>query len=766
MEKTITDRVALHLRDKAVFSSLKHDEVELSNTSPKQLHREVINVTTHEFKALIKIFKHIYADLVSEISDTSFWDSLYAFPLVTKCKEVNHPLLEDKSVITHINCKLDIAEKFVKETLQIARDNYRNCFNRKVISDSSKFFIIGDVGTGKTTFLNFIHSHFYDKIYKNGNIFWHTVDLNKQYLRRLNLPEAIKFSAVKFFRAEFYKTLEHDQKEIIRDRIKANFNKSEITDDFNYHYNEFIGIIEKERTIPYHPIVQSVLINYIEEEYGTIYIIDNLDQLSGKDGFNEKLEDVKDIVSDENRKGVFYFVMRKESHLNFLNSYVDIKNAKELARLSNSFKRLEIRPAQLVDIIFKRFDIMLKEWDEIVTDNRSSILDQDEETESEINQKVKDLILKLKDDGIEEKDNLEAYFGIFMIFLLRGIRPENEIDFKNWAIKDSISSLKDLVGTNFRKLMDAIITVHPAFIIAMQGAEAEIPDIINLYTVLLKEKRQFFKRAKDDHQLQLYKKIMKRDYLVIPLLLEGNSHYNHPYAYQFDDDDKKKLNMEEKSYRLYSKFIYSVFYPVNSVNHKQSFNLLLKVRILQYLSRNTIQIYTTNKIVKFIQSKFNYSEHVIRLAINELYKSDIVSIEITSTGYSLRLNRTGKNHLNRLIYDFGYLRIILDDILVPTGYESYFIDPEPEMYESSKRYWIIHQIPRVALFISLISHMEKNDLNGISDKEKEFWEITPAIIDSVTKTIVKICREPDPDLINLEHAFKKHLSKIRYEKKV
>ena len=131
-----------------------------------------------------------------------------------------------------------------------------------------------------------------------------------------------------------------------------------------------------------------------------------------------------------------------------------------------------------------------------------------------------------------------------------------------------------------------------------------------LYEVITLEKSNFFKRDKDDVQIRLFNSIMKRDYLVIPLLLEGNNHYKHPYSYQIDIDNKK-LIMEDNDNRIHSKFIYSVFYPVNSVNKKCKYNLLIKIRVLQYLSWNEKIAMTNQSIINFFKSKFHYTNHDI-----------------------------------------------------------------------------------------------------------------------------------------------------------
>ncbi|MBI9069005.1 MAG: hypothetical protein JEZ09_17040 [Salinivirgaceae bacterium] len=755
LETKINNFVDKHLKSKKIFNELDCNTLILNKTTPVGSLKEYCKIESPEYRALLKIFKHIYADIEKDLSNSNLWDEIYAFPQ----KEENiqyERILTDNSTITPINSNLEISDQFLKETLQIARDNFRNRFNKNVSNKESRFFIIGDVGTGKTTFLKFIHNRLKEKLNGNNNILWLHVDFSKEFLNKLSVPEAIKFEAARVFREKVYQSLSVEKKEDIKQEIESNFSLSSSSSEFEKYYKEYISIFEPERTEPYNHIVQSTIIKYIESNYPVIYIVDGLDKLSEANGFREKLKDVQNIVSDGSRNGMFYFVMRKESHLSFLDTLVDIKNSKELARISNDFKKLEIKPAQLTDIVFNRFNLLLDQWETIVHDNRSSILDQDNETEVEIDNKIIDLISKLKKEGIKDKASIEAYFGMFMIFLLRGIKPEEDIDFDKWEIKTSISALKDLIGNNFRKLMEAINTIHKGFIESIHYAKVEMSDVINIYNLISKEKSQFFHR-KNSSIIFTYNAIMRRDYRVIPLLLENNSHYNHPYTYSYDDIEKK---IKPLGNRLSSKFIYSVFYPVNSINHIGCYNLLLKIRILQFMAIDPEKNYTKDVIVSHIKSKFPYKVYDIKLAINELFKSDLINIDIIPNGYSLKINRIGENHLNYLIHDFGYLRIILDDILIPEKYENFFLDIDSSLYSESKQKWIINQIPRVALFISLISKIEKWDLSNIEDDKKNEWSIVPGITDSFKNRILRICKRPDPDLTMLENAFRNHMANL------
>ncbi len=746
-----------HLNTKNLFVDMDFNNVELKNTVPSENLREDIDINDPDFKAINKIYKYVFADIEDEISNSSIWKTIYAFPS-KNCKSKPGSLLLDKSVISHINCDENTVKQFVIETLQNARDNHRSHSKSKIRKDTSRYFIIGDIGIGKSTFLKFVNKHYFDRIHQDRSIFWLTINLNKGHFDNLSIPEAIKFDAARYFRRFFFPYLSGEEKSSLKNLIEQSFILSEIPTEFEHHYIDFISEFEIERTEPFHKNIQNCLIKYIEERYPTIYIIDGLDNLSGKKGFQRKLDDVKNIVSDSYRKGVFFFVMRKESHFMFLKEMIDVKNSSELAKLSNKIKRLEVRPAQLFDIVFKRFEIILQEWENIVYTHRSSILNQDKEPENVISSKAKILINELGKHSIKDIKSIRAYFGLLMVFLYRGIRPEEDIDFNSWSIEESIKALKELVGTNFRKLMDSVNSIHQAFMESAIYAGISPKEIIRIFELLSSQKNNFFKTG--NPYVQRYNELMKRDYRVIPLLLEGNSHYRHPYSYSYNEAEKK-LKMKENW--DFSKIIFSVFYPVNSINHVTSYNLLLKVRILQYLLMYGESDTTREDIINFINRHFPYSEGDTEIALEELFNSGLINIEILPDGYSVQLNRTGRNHITYLIHDFGYLRIILDDMLVPQGFKHYFQDPCHKLYKTNKEKWIISQIPRVSLFISLITVMESWDLSKLSESESKKWRIESDIINSVTNRIFRICKRPDPDLVLLNMAFRKYVSNYDYD---
>ncbi|MDD5360598.1 MAG: hypothetical protein PHN88_00585 [Ignavibacteria bacterium] len=756
IEKEIKEIVDNHLNLKRTFTDLPFQKLSLKKTHPRSIKKESVFINDPIFRALRKVFNYIYTEFENSENADNVWERIYAFPPEEEFRDTEYSdPLSNKSTIDYINASSTICENFLMNLLQKAKDLHRTTFSLKAASNLSKFFVIGDIGIGKTSFFKYIYSK-YKNVIREKKIFWLHLDLNNQYLRRLSIPEAIKFEVARQFRKTIYDNLSNENTLEFEKHLKTFF-KYDI-EDFSTIYRDYKSVFEYEQTEPYNKNLQIGIIKYIEKMYSPIYIIDGLDQFSNGEEIPQKFEDIKDIISDFNRSGVFLFIMRKDTHLRFLDSYSDVANSKTLSRLSSNFKKLEIIPAKLFDIIFRRFDLLVSDYEKIILENRSSILNEGlNESESNIEIKANELIEKLKVDDFNNITTLNSYLEIFFIFLYKGIKPEKEIDFDTWDIKRAISDFKNFIGTNFRVLMDAINIIHDVFLEALSISKITISDVINLSNLLKLERSLFFNRI-NDHALNTYKSIMKRDYKVIPMLLEGYSHYSHPYNYELDSIEGKIGLFENRSS---SRFIYSIFYPVNVEDKQDIYTLLLKVRILQFLNFNLKSDITEPVLLNYFSKYFPYEINKVNNAIVELCKSLLIEIEILPAGHRLRISRTGENHINFLIKDFGYLRIILDDILVPSGFEELFIDQSPELYSSNREHWIINQVPRVALFLLLIKNVEfwEEANSKIADFTK--WRILEKIKSTVVNRVIKICVKHDIELKILKESFQRSFANIR-----
>jgi hypothetical protein len=762
IENKVLEFVDSHLDIKGIFNNLDFNSIKLKKTLPKNFRKESISIKKEIYIGFRKVFNYIYAEIENRENRDSVWEDIYAFPPEDSSDEIaenfyDTDLLSNIDTISYINVNPNVTTSFVNQLLQKARDNKRTTVNVKASSESSKFFFIGDIGIGKSTFIKYIFSKYQKEIESRGDIFWLHFDLNLQYLRRLSIPEAIKFESAKLFRKNFINGFSDEKLHLFKNFLKGYFNISSDHTGFESKYRDYMSNYEPERTQPYDKDIQQGIIRFIEQNYSVIYIIDGLDQLTSNDELIPKIEDIKDIVSDSRRNGVFIFVMREETHLGFLKSFLGLTDSRDLTRISIDFKRIRIIPAKLYDIIYQRFELLIKLYEDIIKENRSSIFNENPaDCDEETYLKAQSLINQLKKEGIESVNILESYFGLFLMFLTQGIRPEWEIDLNDWDHRAAITQLKDLIGTNFRKLMDAINIIHDVFVESLSISNKSISDVCNLYNTIRQDPIAFFKR-KNDKLIEDFNTIFKRHYKVIPMLLEGYSHYSHPFYYEREIYSNNIKLIEN---RTNSKFIYSIFYPINCEDIPDQYSLLVKLRVLQFLLYQQKFEIDENQLINFFIKNFPYKEEKIKQALHELLKSHLVDIEILSKGYKIKISRIGQNHLKNLVSDFGYLRIILDDILIPSGFEKYFIDPDPEEYMKNKNHWIILQIPRVALFLLLIKKIEKwEEENSEIDNFHE-WSILENIKGSFVKRIVKICVKPDPELEILKNSFQKVFKQI------
>lgn len=739
-----------------------------------------IFLSNSEFKAFRKIFEYVFEDFDGIISNEDIWKTIYAFPdnsqdefNIEKYYNDDLNILFDTDNFFPINANRKISEKFLQNLLNLASITRKKDANLRELAKKTRFIITGEVGTGKTSFFNYLFSNYHKTIVNDFNTFWVHIDYTKEQYSKLPIIDAIKSKTTKIFREFYFDQIKDENKnkyQLLKKTIRHHFNTryGKNSKIFDKAFENFSAVFEKENNYQFHKTLQEAVLDYVEKEFNTIFIIDGLDNYHAPnvDEFQKRIIEVKEVFSSENRKGIFIFIMRDSSYDYLLSTYSTQYETLNFAKLPAKVKILRIYPAKFLSIINGRKKMMLKYWKNPIDIYQNLIFTQKifqskQEYEKSIKTSLFNLISSL--NKFIAKESIEAYFYIFYLFIIRGIL-DRSLTYSDNHEKIAISGLKDLMGNNIRKLMNSIKDIHLTFLEVLHSFHNPLTDFESEF-ISNYNKRSYLKSNTIIHgsndlifQNSITNKILNKAYRILPGLLKGN--YKHPNNYSFDF--RKEDIIKNTNFRLNGGLMLNIFYPITPLNIPSFYPLLVKIRILQflYMKNKRDEYVNENDLIESIFENFPYSEKIITLAYSELYEYGLISYVPHKTGnMTLELNRVGKHHLFILRNNIEYLRIILEDFPLPLNYIEKFEDKYFSSYlKRDIGTWSVGQIPRIVNLISLIRTYETWELQQFKCKNmpKKLLLISDSMIKAIIENVIRICTKNDPELLILKNAFENY----------
>lgn len=752
--------------------ALNFSSIKLGKTSHEdQRYPDTENVQLSDInRAHDVVFQAALGEVEGGYDKRQVFETFYAFPDESNIQNYpdireNIDLLNMDTELIPVNLSPGHAVEFLNFLINRAH-TVKKIEDKEEACKLSRFFLIGDLGSGKTTFINYLYSMYAPNL-KAKRIFWVNLDLTKGHHNKENLCSSLSFQIAKIFREHYFNNLSKDEYKDLTNLIKNEFIEPGNSDrgveepffnevKYNDAFRKYNRPFNKSQEQPYDSKLQAGIRKYIEKKYDTIYIFDGLDDIDSNVNFKKTLDQVKNVLWNENLVGVYLFVMRHDSHSDLRDHRGKGHEIKELTYFKGYGKTLTLFPADFDKIVEGRIRFISKYWEDFLR-QRKYIVIPDTITQTQYDeQKLQELINKYK--KWINPISLEAYHDIFMRFVHKGVSfEENEkLSEQKWTITESYSVLESIIGTNVRRLIDALKLLHHCFLETVESARLDPQDITNIYNSLEYDDN----KTKASNDLW---KILAKDYRVIPILLRGSKGYRHPFNYKKDlngsiyRDKDGEGNSRIDTYPL----IYSVLYPINICNQNlQNYHLLLKCRILQFMQINKDKKVHREDILVYLSENFPYKPEYINMAIKELFDTRHITNrpdgQSVQPSFYLRISEIGENQIMNLVEDFNYLRIILDDLLVPQDLVHYFTDPCPERFkDDSKTAWLINQIPRVAKLILLIRKVENFEKKSYKkDDFADNWAITGRIYKGFSDTITNIIHNRDNDLQIVKDAFK------------
>jgi len=770
---------------KSPFLNCNFNNIRLKKT-PNVRDKKEKNIDNPEHQALSKMQRAIYEMFLivmgmfeASKNHEEIYKTIYSYADKSYTDKKGHNVYQeykylkepgfkflDKDTGSYLPANLD--EEYTKKLLYtfINRANDVKVTPEKMPNaNNSRFFLLGYKGTGKTAFLNNIFSRYYKDL-KDNDIFWIRVDLTKTHFNNKTLVDTMYFQVAKIFREHYFIDFLEDEKNKFKEDIEDYVKKQQgvVNEKFYKAYEVFESIPRVQEIESFDRNIETGINHYLEQRKGMIYIFDGLDRIDDDQDqkFKEKMDAISEIIlGTEKYNGLFIFVMRDSSHHEYL-----YHKRGDIASLRNSYRIFSIVPPELEEIIDKRINLLFDKWNTYFSKEKfiKSLHYSDEELDKEReDNEINDVRNKL---STFTKNEYQAYLHVFLLFLYTGIR-KYEVDdvdnflneIKDWKKKDAFTELKNLFGNDYRKLLDIIKYANKKFLEAIERSKLQIEDVFNIgYDIMPPEeedKKVRFKIKLKDKCKNDLKKLLKRTYLIVDFLLRGdNASYENPYAYEYisSNNIRSECNKDDKPY------LYNLYYSINVEDvEEEQFYFLLKIRVLQYISIMKGKTYTETNIVDFFYEKFGYSKDRTLIAFEELRDYGLIISMIQSDNVSLsyiyKLSGAGKYHLKTLISAFSYIRIIINDILIPEQFYDLFMFHKVFRNKDSQNErdveYIIQHYPRMINFISMLyafEKIEKGNMVGMSDKEKSDWDIFTKVFEQFIDTIAKVLWKYDKKL--------------------
>lgn len=666
-------------------------------------------------EAVARILERIFQIWEAGANKKGAFKTLYAYPPNSnKYKHlIGKNLLQiDTNEILPANLSESYADHFLNCLISRAKSIKDNT-SAISISNRSRFFLIGDVGTGKTTFISSLFSRNYKALLKH-KIMWIRVDLTKTYHSTKNLDKALDYQVSRIVRKSYFEEyFKHDPdfEQTIRNEYVLSLARGKVTQEEVENYiEEFYENYESEKTTPYHSKIQTGIRKYVQKHYAVIYIYDGFDRLrKGQKEFDKKLSHLqKHILGSEKREHLYIFVMRSTSHARALTKYLstEIHSNAALRKVSQTF---QVLPPKLFDVVRNRLKLLNTHWDRLLVEERHNFIlsqVQDEKSSNDVNlNELENIMLSCK--WLGEPEDLEHYYHIFLRFIYRGLHlsdHQSQPKYEDLELK-TFRALKNVVGNNFRILLSFLTTLLRCYLMIIDNMRLDQISIKNMSIMLQERGPEWSNRN--------FRRILARHYLVTQSMLRNQPEYIHPFIYSRNKKDKLSVDIPEKM-----PFIFNVYRGANiDKSQNEKYHLLSKVRILQYLGIKS-QSHRSD-ILGYVSNNFGYSFESLHCEMNELTTLGLVGRkprhnEIGKMVYEYYLKRPGHHMISKLMFEYSYLEMILNDILVPESNHSDFLIENRKQGDRSLNERL-KTIPRIMNFLLLVKAVE--------EKEKKHFEL-------------------------------------------
>lgn len=689
-------------------------------------------------------FREIAESLVKIMADPEFvnvYKRTYHFKNLLD-NEPDVTLKNFKNAITGDICREDVnlsakrSKLFLETLTELANTfsftTYAKMDHTRTIK-RTRFFLLGDPGTGKTTFINYLLSVHTEDILVPKKTMLIRIDLNRWIKRKNpNFKELIieKFYGVYY--KYFFKDKKHADWVVDIDNLREYIKKKRNIKDTEIAY---IKCLEKDiknfregLVDPTNPFKHDLML-YLQEQHGISYIFafDGLDYVTlgevSSDLFTKYLDEIDDyILGPKAFDGVYLLVMRKGSYNKAL------EDKRESSNDWSDLKIVNVKTSKFGDVF-----------------------------ESKLNEAKRNILQKLTSWRQIAGPNYYEYawlngdivtniireFKFFLSWPFLSVMEQEEIrqlsspiDICERATRKGLTVLHKISCGNYRCLMRSLFIIVGHFARCL-GSKPE-----KAMTWNFKERMKIYN---------------SRQYLVVRSLIVGRierQDYFTPYSYDYIKS-KKELIFVKKGTRFSIPSINTFAYSDKIVKCRPQFRGLIKIRVLQLLEKAETGIGKTSLSDSLVDC-LGYNRKYIEYDLKEMLYNQLIHVgdvdHFMDGGDSIiTISELGRFVLNTLIYWYIYWEVILDALPMPKALAD-AITPANIYWETNTDidFYVILKSKNVLLYLKYLEYCEKREFVMMEALAKEKANCkTAKLYDGPIKMVIpSILKAVKSDLIN------------------
>ena len=612
--------------------------------------------------------------------------------------EFEKDLLGERCKYRRINKSKERADIFIRSLVKLSREctfHFDTYPDEKDIIRKSRFFLIGEPGSGKTTFLNYLLSVYSDDVLIPNNSMIIRIDLNDAINKKPDFRDFIldKFHYVYreyFFKKGMYRINFKQLKKYI-------INKRDYKDSETELLSELDQLIAHFRA-GYHKNTDTAFINdlmeflTLDKRISYIFFIDGLDYVTLADIHHSQFEKWVNqlneyIMSKHAFKGSYVISMRDISYHRALKYRFGSSN-----EVWPSSKKLEIVECNFQKMLTKKLQM----------------------AEEEINASINKMRTQNPQDyhyyAWLQPDIVKYIITEYKTFVALAFVKNAD------AIIDSINSYEVLEEAICEKGLTKIEKISAGnYRCIMRNLKLVLNYFASTYSRDTDSIERVFKQPLN-YRLHI---LNRKSYRVLRSFIVGRREtldYRTPYSYKFKSRTSNVIEFVKKGVRFVIPPITNfVSIYRRSQECDRQFRGLFKIRLLQYL-QSVQKPKSISSLLDYFGYNFGYDKEYCEYDIEEMIYSQVLRVSNAvnfqyGEDSDVRISDLGLFILEELLFLYVYYQCTIDAIPVP-GSVAKLITPLNINWEEVKdiNRYIVEKAVGVTYYLSFLRYAEEKEI--------------------------------------------------------
>ncbi|MFC1937951.1 hypothetical protein ACFLWY_05295 [Chloroflexota bacterium] len=639
-----------------------------------------------------ELFKRIYVYKHTSWSDVSEEES----SLQNLTTSDTNNIFDGYRPIIPANLIASLTKQILKGLVQLSRKTiHPNQSYVDVIS--TRFFVVGPIGSGKTTFFNALYSMYHGFLRKN-KVVWVRLNLTESVMRELGIKRGLSFNATNILLRHHFQDLKIGS-DSIKSTLQASMASHGATrfvslppSNLDRLINLYSHRYESHSRDEYSPEFEQALTEHAKSSgFSFIYVIDGLDRLDDPSGFKTLKKEVFSHIFSRRVQGVFLIAARTASFAEI----VTADYANQLFGLYGHPTILRIEIPRISELMKRRFKVVVRRIQptELTTPTESKYAKSRElrrrlitKTRLMCGWLNRGLMMTEEESTIAFNPNMKAFDNLELICGNDRRRAINLFP----ALCYRFFEMLNEIGCGDNEVDEVAQSMFKA-----QFAKGNLAHLES-YSVTAN------KTVRD---------ILSRHYHVIEVMLcDTYNRFRHKYDHKVDRPDKICLQLSGAQ-----PYIPSILKATNITGSRgKKYNLLSKYYLLKSILESEHGKYK-DELIEELANAVGIETRLLDSDFEELIELGLIEVSTSESLYAgpypFKITAVGEHILSSLILENAYLQYIVFDIYVPRSCLNDFkehIESSPNRYREPHK-WIAFYMVQVARLIKLVAAVEERD---------------------------------------------------------